>query len=124
MAKTYYSEQGRAGIKLLITEMRKEVERVERRYRNKHTRETCQAIFSLCDSMWEALLEDRPFTIYLGKQLSLNFVFGESGEGEEPFSDPFEYELSPEEVREVWEEYRADLDLGYEENDDYYSRVD
>jgi len=124
MAKEHYNEQGRAGIKLLITAMRKEVERVENRYRNKQTREVCQAVASLCDGMWEALTEDRPFTVYLGKQLALNFVFGEDGEGDVPFSDPFEYELSPEEIREIWEEYRDENKPNYEENDDYYSRVD
>lgn len=91
MAKTHYSGQGRAGIKLLVTAVRRNVERVENRYRNKQTREVCQSLSALCDGIWEALEEDRPFTLYLGKQLPLQFVFGEDGGAEEPFADPFEY---------------------------------
>jgi len=124
MAKTYYTEEGRAGIKLLVTAMRRNIDRVERRYRNKQTREACQAMAALCNGVFEALEEDRPFTVYLGKQLSLSFEFGEETRTHIPFSDPYE---SPPTLEEIEEEIRAETDPGdldYSSSDGLYSQLD
>jgi len=125
MGKKHYDQQGRAGIKLLVTAMKRNIERVENRYRNKQTRETCQSLSMLLDGIWEALEEDRPFTVYLGKQLSLAFVFGEEetdpypGDGPE-MRDPInEDDIAPHDLESGWEDVPE-----YSSTDDEYSRPD
>lgn len=124
MAKKYYSEPGMAGIKLLITAMRRNIERVESRYRNHQTRETCRALAAACDVMWQALEEDRPFTVYVGKQLSLEFVFGDREVEIIPFSEPYETPpINHDEAEDFWARGTDPL-VDYGTDDDAYSQVD
>jgi len=125
MAKMYYQENGKAGIKLLVTAVRRNIERVESRYRNKQTREVCQALSQLCDGMWEALEEDRPFTVYLGKQLSLNFAFPDEPSRDTPNSVGFD-NMTDERYTPTPEEYEAGRKwlYDYANNEDAYSQAD
>jgi len=125
MAKKYYADNGRAGIKLLVTAMRRNIERVESRYRNKQTREVCQQMSQLCDGMWEAIDEDRPFTVYLGKQLALKFSFPDEPSRDEPNSVGFD-NMAEERYTPTPEEYEAAREwlLDYANNEDAYSQVD
>jgi len=126
MAKKYYADNGRAGIKLLVTAMKRNIERVESRYRNKQTREVCQQMAQLCDGIWEAIDEDRPFTVYLGKQLTLNFSFPDEPSRDEPNSVGFANMTTKDGYTPTLAEQEAAREwlYDYANNEDAYSRIE
>lgn len=62
---------GGPGSKLLFHAMKRNVERVERRYRDSVTREHCQAIAQLCDEALRMIGEGKRFTVFLSWQPTL-----------------------------------------------------
>lgn len=65
------SEQEIAGLKLLAFAVKRNVDRVERRYRNKATREACQQLAALADGIIECAETGVAFSVFIGRQLSL-----------------------------------------------------
>lgn len=60
-----------AGLKLLANAIKRNVERVERRYRNKATREACQAMAAAADAIIQHAETQRRFAVYVAFQPSL-----------------------------------------------------
>jgi deoxycytidylate deaminase len=69
--RTIYSPSEVAGLKLLATAIKRNVERVERRYRNKATREACQAMAAAADAIIQHAEHQRHFTVYVAFQPGL-----------------------------------------------------
>lgn len=70
-----YTPQEKAGMKLLAFAIKRNVDRVERRYRNQATRELCQGIAATCDLIIDYVERDVLFTIYVGTYPSLPNFF-------------------------------------------------
>lgn len=73
MKKTMSDAQltAQAGSRLLFHAIKKNVERVERRYRNTKTRERCSQMANLCDEALRMIEEGKEFAVFLSWQPSL-----------------------------------------------------
>lgn len=60
-----------AGSRLLLHAMKRNVDRVEQRYRDKRTRELCQQVAHLCDEGLRMLSEGKLFGIFMSWQPTL-----------------------------------------------------
>jgi len=66
--KVVYTPQEVAGLKLLAFAIKRNVERVERRYRNRATREACQALALAADAIIEHAEGQARFTLFVAHQ--------------------------------------------------------
>lgn len=69
--KVLYNAGATAGMKLLAFAIKRNVERVERRYRNEETRALCQAFAAAADAVLEHVEEQRRFAIIVAFQPEL-----------------------------------------------------
>jgi len=58
----------KAGMKLLAWAVKRDVDRVERRWGNQGTREFCQAVETMMDAVLAAIERDELFVLYMARQ--------------------------------------------------------
>lgn len=84
--------QEKAGMKLLMYAMKRNVDRVERRYRNKGTRQLCQSFASLCDEVLRYIEDDHEFTVFVAWQPQLpDYSTDDVAYGEEDTEDAYPF---------------------------------
>lgn len=90
--KTIDQVNAQAGSRLLLHAIKRNVERVERRYRNKRTRELCQQFAHLCDEGLRMLDEDKSFAVFMSWQPTLP----DYESTDEAYGDSFVEEINQE----------------------------
>jgi len=73
--KVLYGTAEAAGMKLLAFAIKRNVERVERRYRNAETRMLCQVMANVADTIIEHVENQRAFTVYVAHQAPIPDFF-------------------------------------------------